>query len=241
LGENPNSVEKIILTASGGAFRGKKAADLQNVTAKDALQHPTWNMGAKITIDSATLMNKGFEAIEAKWLFGLKPEQIEVLVHRQSIIHSFVQFIDGSVKAQLGMPDMRHPIQYALTFPQRINADIQRVDFSKLSNLTFEKPDFETFKNISLAYFAMEKGGNMPCVLNAANEVVVAAFLQNKIGFLQMSDIIEKMLHTVFFIQNPAYEDFVCCDKETRAKVEEMILGVLARKYFCYGTQKAHV
>ena len=223
VGENPNSVEKIILTASGGAFRGKKTADLQKVTAKDALQHPTWNMGAKITIDSATLMNKGFEAIEAKWLFGLKPEQIEILVHRQSIIHSFVQFIDGSIKAQLGVPDMRHPIQYALTFPQRINAGIQRVDFSKLSNLTFEKPDLETFKNISLAYFAMEKGGNMPCILNAANEVVVAAFLQNKIDFLQMSRIIEKMMHSIPFIQNPNYEDFVSCDKETRIKVEEMI------------------
>jgi len=221
LGENINSVEKIILTASGGAFRGKKTTDLQKVTAKDALQHPTWNMGAKITIDSATLMNKGFEAIEAKWLFGLKPEQIEVLVHRQSIIHSMVQFRDGSIKAQLGVPDMRHPIQYALTFPQRINADIQRVDFSKISNLTFEKPDLETFKNLSLAYFAMEKGGNMPCVLNAANEVVVAAFLQNKIGFLQMSDIIEKMLHTIPFIQNPDYEDFTNCDRETRIKVEE--------------------
>jgi len=218
LGENINSVEKIILTASGGAFRGKKAADLQKVTAKDALQHPTWNMGAKITIDSATLMNKGFEAIEAKWLFGLKPEQIEVVVHHQSIIHSMVQFCDGSVKAQLGIPDMRHPIQYALTFPNRLNADIHRIDFSKISNLTFEKPDFETFKNLSLAYFAMEKGGNMPCILNAANEVVVAAFLQNKIGFLQMSDIIEKMLHAIPFIQSPNYEDFVNCDKETREK-----------------------
>jgi len=223
LGENINSVEKIILTASGGAFRGKKAADLQNVTAKDALQHPTWNMGAKITIDSATLMNKGFEAIEAKWLFGLKPEQIEVLVHRQSIIHSMVQFKDGGIKAQLGIPDMRHPIQYALTFPQRINADIQRVDFSKISNLTFEKPDSETFKNLSLAYFAMEKGGNTPCVLNAANEVVVAAFLQDKIGFLQTSDIIEKMLHTISFIPNPDYDDFVSCDKETRTKTLEKI------------------
>jgi len=223
LGENINSVEKIILTASGGAFRGKKATDLQKVTAKAALQHPTWNMGTKITIDSATLMNKGFEVIEAKWLFGLKPEQIEVLVHRQSIIHSMVQFYDGSIKAQLGIPDMHHPIQYALTFPNRLNADIQRVDFSKFNNLTFEKPDFETFKNLSLAYFAMEKGGNMPCVLNAANEVVVAAFLQDKIGFLQMSDIIEKMLHTIPFIQKPDYEDFVSCDKETRIKVEEMI------------------
>ena len=223
LGENINSVEKIILTASGGAFRGKKAADLQKVTAKDALQHPTWNMGAKITIDSATLMNKGFEVIEAKWLFGLKPEQIEVLVHRQSIIHSMVQFNDGSIKAQLGIPDMRHPIQYALTFPNRLNADIQRVDFSKFSNLTFEKPDFETFKNLSLAYFAMEKGGNMPCVLNAANEVVVAAFLQNKIGFLQMGNIIEKMLHTISFIKKPDYEDFVKCDNETRIKTVEKI------------------
>ena len=223
LGENENSVEKIILTASGGAFRGKKTADLQKVTAKDALQHPTWNMGAKITIDSATLMNKGFEMIEAKWLFGLKPEQIEVVVHHQSIIHSMVQFCDGSIKAQLGMPDMRHPIQYALTFPQRLNADIQRVDFSKIENLTFEKPDLETFKNLSLAYFAIEKGGNMPCVLNAANEIVVAAFLQDKIGFLQMSNIIEKMLHTISFIQSPDYEDFVNCDKETRAKTLEKI------------------
>ena len=223
VGENENSVEKIILTASGGAFRGKKNADLQKVTAKDALRHPTWNMGTKITIDSATLKNKGFEVIEAKWLFGLKSEQIDVVVHQQSIIHSLVQFKDGSIKAQLGVPDMRHPIQYALTFPNRMSADIQRVDFSNIGKLTFEKPDLETFKNLQLAYFAMEKGGNMPCVLNAANEVVVSAFLQNKIGFLQMSDIIEKMLHTIPFIQNLNYEDFVNCDKETRKKVEEII------------------
>jgi len=223
LGETENSVEKIILTASGGAFRGKKTADLQNVTAKDALQHPTWNMGAKITIDSATMMNKGFEVIEAKWLFDLKLKQIEIVLHPQSIIHSMVQFIDGSIKAQLGIPDMRQPIQYALTFPNRMKTQVAKIDFSKINNLTFEQPDFETFKNLALAYFAMEKGGNMPCILNAANEVVVAKFLQNKIGFLQMSDIIEKMLHTIPFIQNPDYEDFVNCDKETRKKVEEIV------------------
>ncbi|MDR0829520.1 MAG: 1-deoxy-D-xylulose-5-phosphate reductoisomerase [Prevotellaceae bacterium] len=223
VGENENFVEKIILTASGGPFRGKKTADLQHITAKDALAHPTWNMGAKITIDSATMMNKGFEVIEAKWLFGLKSEQIDVVVQPQSIIHSMVQFVDGSIKAQLGVPDMRHPIQYALTFPQRIEAKIPKIDFSKLSNLTFETPDLQTFKNLSLAYFAMEKGGNMPCILNAANEVVVSAFLQNKIGFLQMSDIIEKMLHTTSFVQNPDYEDYVACDFEVREKTLEMI------------------
>jgi 1-deoxy-D-xylulose-5-phosphate reductoisomerase len=223
VGENEKSVEKIILTASGGAFRGKKRTDLQHVTAKDALAHPTWNMGAKITIDSATLMNKGFEVIEAKWLFAIKSEQIEVVVHRQSIIHSMVQFHDGSIKAQLGQPDMRHPIQYALTFPNRLSSDIQRINFEKLGNLTFEKPDLQTFKNLSLAYFAREKGGNMPCVLNAANEIVVAAFLQDKIGFLQMSDIIEEMLHTISFVKNPNYEDFVKCDKETRIKTLELI------------------
>ncbi|MDR1543038.1 MAG: 1-deoxy-D-xylulose-5-phosphate reductoisomerase [Prevotellaceae bacterium] len=219
VGENENSVEKIILTASGGAFRSKKLADLQNVTAKDALAHPTWNMGAKITIDSATLMNKGFEVIEAKWLFGLQPEQIEVIVQPQSIIHSMVQFIDGSIKAQLGAPDMRHPIQYALTFPHRIAAQVEKLDFSKLSKLTFEKPDLQTFRNLTLACHAMQKGGNMPCVLNAANEVVVEKFLQNKIGFLQMSDVIEKMLQTAPFIQNPAYEDYVECDREIRKLV----------------------
>lgn len=223
VGENPDEVEKIILTASGGPFRTKSYAELQSVLAKDALKHPTWNMGAKITIDSASLMNKGFEVIEAKWLFGLKPEQIDVVIHPQSIIHSMVQFRDSSIKAQLGVPDMRLPIEYALTFPIREKTDFERLDFTKCTNLTFEKPDFQRFRNLQLAFDAMHAGGNMPCVLNASNEIVVAAFLHNKIGFLQMSDIIEKVMARSQFIHQPTYEDYVACDAETRALTNEYI------------------
>ena len=223
-GEGNNPVEKIILTASGGPFRTKSLEELQHVTSAQALKHPNWEMGAKITIDSATMMNKGFEVIEAKWLFGLKPEQIHVVVHPQSIIHSMVQFADSSVKAQLGMPDMRLPIQYAFTYPERILADFERLDFIKFNTFTFEKPDTERFRNLALAYEAMNKGGNMPCILNAANEVVVAAFLQNKIGFLQMSRIIENIMQKIMFIQKPSYEDYVMTDAETRRRTLEEIL-----------------
>lgn len=223
-GEGNNPVEKIILTASGGPFRTKSLEELQHVTSAQALKHPNWEMGAKITIDSATMMNKGFEVIEAKWLFGLEPEQIHVVVHPQSIIHSMVQFADSSVKAQLGMPDMRLPIQYAFTYPERILADFERLDFIKFNTFTFEKPDTERFRNLALAYEAMNKGGNMPCILNAANEVVVAAFLQNKIGFLQMSRIIENIMQKIMFIQKPSYEDYVMTDAETRRRTLEEIL-----------------
>jgi 1-deoxy-D-xylulose-5-phosphate reductoisomerase len=223
IGENEKNIDKIILTASGGPFFGKDTSDLQNVTPAQALNHPTWKMGEKITIDSASMMNKGFEVIEAKWLFGLKPEQIDVIVHRQSIIHSMVQFIDGSVKAQIGKPDMHHPIQYALTFPDRLNANIQRINFAKLGTLSFDEPDLNTFKNLSLSYQALHIGGNMPCVLNAANEEVVYAFLKGKIGFLQMSQIIEKIMQCATFVKNPTYEDYVLCDKEVRIKTLEVI------------------
>lgn len=215
-GEGDNPIDKIILTASGGPFRNKTMDELSHVTSKQALKHPNWEMGAKITIDSATMMNKGFEVIEAKWLFGLKPKQIEVLVHPQSIIHSMVEFADGSIKAQLGMPDMKLPIQYAFTYPDRLKTDFPRVDFLKHSKLTFEKPDTTRFRNLALAYQAMETGGNMPCILNAANEVVVAAFLKNKIGFLQMSNVIEKAMQKVAFIKKPTYEDYVATDAEAR-------------------------
>jgi 1-deoxy-D-xylulose-5-phosphate reductoisomerase len=223
VGEQENSVEKIILTASGGPFRGNNIIDLQNVTPAQALNHPTWKMGNKITIDSASMINKGFEVIEAKWLFDLKSEQIEVVVHPQSIIHSMVQFRDGSIKAQMSKPDMRHPIQYALTFPERLDADIHRIDFAKLGNLSFEKPDLKTFKNLALAYNTLDLGGNMPCVLNAANEIVVYAFIKGQIGFLQMSDIIEKMMQKTAFIKNPTYDDYVFCDNEVRIKTLEEI------------------
>jgi 1-deoxy-D-xylulose-5-phosphate reductoisomerase len=213
-GENDNEIEKIILTASGGPFRNKSIEELRTVTPREALQHPNWAMGAKITIDSATMMNKGFEVIEAKWLFGLSPAQIDVVVHPQSIIHSMVQFIDGSVKAQMGLPDMKLPIQYAFGYPTRLKNNYPRLDFTQ--SLTFEQPDIQKFRNLALAYEAMQRGGNMPCILNAANEVVVEAFLKEKIGFLQMSDIIERAMQTLPFIQNPTYEDYVETDKETR-------------------------
>ncbi len=215
-GEYSNKIEKIILTASGGPFRTYSYKELKNVTAKQALKHPNWEMGAKITIDSASMMNKGFEVIEAKWLFGLDAKQIEVLVHPQSIIHSMVQFTDGAVKAQLGAPDMRLPIQYALTYPERMEADFPRVDFTKTTQLTFEQPDLKKFRNLQFAFDAMRIGGNMPCILNAANEVVVKAFLEEQISFLQMSDLIEKAMQNVKYIAQPTYEDYVDTDKETR-------------------------
>ena len=215
-GEESNPIEKIFLTASGGPFRGKKLDDLKNITKKQALKHPNWSMGAKITIDSATLMNKGLEVIEAKWLFDLSKEQIEVVVHPQSIIHSAVQFQDGSIKAQLGLPDMKLPIQYALGFPKRLSNRFERFSFFDYPNLTFEKPDLETFKNLALAYKAMEKGGNSPCVLNAANEIAVSAFLNDEIGFLNMADLIDNCLEKINFVKNPSLEELIESDLETR-------------------------
>lgn len=222
-GEFHNRIEKIILTASGGPFRGKKKEELADVTRAQALKHPNWNMGAKITIDSATLMNKGLEVIEAKWLFGLSAEQVEVIVHPQSIIHSMVQFEDGSIKAQMGLPDMRLPIQFALTYPDRLKSDFPRFSFTDYPQLTFEKPDMETFRNLALAFEALRRGGNMPCVLNAANEVAVAQFLSDKIGFLKMSEMVERCLGKMHYIQNPSLEDYVLTDKETRVKALELI------------------
>lgn len=223
VGENADEVEKIILTASGGPFRNKSREELATVTAKDALRHPTWQMGAKITIDSASLMNKGFEVIEAKWLFGLRPEQIDVVIHPQSIIHSMVQYRDGSIKAQLGVPDMRLPIEYALTFPQRRQTNFERLDFTKCSQLTFEQPDPKRFRNLALAFEAMRRGGNIPCALNAANEIAVDAFLHERIGFLQMSNLIETVLERTTFIATPSYNDYVACDTETRQLARELI------------------
>ena len=215
-GEFQNPVEKIYLTASGGPFRGKSLDHMINVTREEALNHPNWSMGNKITIDSASMMNKGLEAIEAKWLFGLKPEQIDIIVHPQSIIHSIVQFEDGSMKAQMGLPDMRLPIQYALTFPKRIKSDFERFNFIDYPQLTFEKLDDEIFRNVSLAYHAMEKGGSLPCVLNAANEVAVEMFLKGGIGFLQMSDAIEDAMSNVEFISHPTLDDYMELDKLAR-------------------------
>jgi 1-deoxy-D-xylulose-5-phosphate reductoisomerase len=215
-GEFHNPIEKIYLTASGGPFRGKDAAFLKNIKKEQALKHPNWEMGAKITIDSASLMNKGLEVIEAKWLFNLKPEQIEVIVHPQSIIHSMVQFTDGSIKAQMGLPDMKLPIQYALTYPNRISSDFPRFNFFNYPQFTFEQADTKTFRNLALAFEALHKGGNLPCVLNAANEIAVAAFLKDQIGFLEMSDVVEKCLQTIAFIKKPSYTDYVETDKETR-------------------------
>ncbi len=222
-GEFHNPIEKIILTASGGPFRGYTTEQLAQVTKAQALKHPNWDMGAKITIDSASLMNKGLEVIEAKWLFGLRNEQIEVVVHPQSIIHSLVQFEDGSIKAQLGLPDMKLPIQYALGYPERLKSDYPRFSFLDYPQLTFEQPDLKTFRNLQLAFDAMEKGGNMPCILNAANEVAVSAFLRDETGFLQMSDIIESCLTKVAYIANPSYDDYVETDRETRAQATELI------------------
>lgn len=223
LGEFHNPIEKIILTASGGPFRGKSRAELEKVTKAQALKHPNWDMGAKVTIDSASLMNKGLEVIEAKWLFGLTPEQIEVVVHPQSIIHSLVQFEDTSMKAQMGLPDMRVPIQFALSYPERLAADFPRFNFLDYPSLTFEQPDMETFRNLQLAFTAMEKGGNMPCILNAANEIAVDEFLKENIGFLGMSDIVENCMAQVPYIAQPSYEDYVETDKITRIKAQELI------------------
>lgn len=222
-GEGNNPIEKILLTASGGPFRTTPIDQLKNATAAQALNHPNWTMGAKITIDSASMMNKGFEMIEARWLFDVAPQNIEVLVHPQSIIHSMVQFADSSIKAQLGMPDMRLPIQHAFTYPERLTTDFPRVDFMQFNQLTFEKPDFNKFRNLAFAYDAIDKGGNMPCILNAANEIVVDAFLHDKIGFMQMSDIIENVMAKASFVTKPSYEDYVKCDTETRILTKEMI------------------
>lgn len=216
VGEEMNPIEKIILTASGGPFLGKDRAYLQHVTREEALKHPNWCMGDKVTIDSASLMNKGLEVIEAKWLFGLRPEQIEVIIHPQSIIHSLVQFEDGSLKAQLGIPDMKLPIQYALGFPKRLKSDLERFSFSAYPNLTFQSPDMKIFPNLSLAYRALNKGGNLPCVLNAANEVTVNAFLEGKLGFFDMSAVIEKTMNSVAFIATPDLNDYVETDSEAR-------------------------
>jgi 1-deoxy-D-xylulose-5-phosphate reductoisomerase len=223
VGEFHNPIEKIILTASGGPFRGKDRLYLESVTKAQALKHPNWDMGAKITIDSASLMNKGLEVIEAKWLFGLSKEQIEVVVHPQSIIHSLIQFEDGSIKAQLGLPDMRIPIQFALSYPDRLKADFPRFDFAKYPNLTFEQPDIETFRNLGLAFKALEQGGNAPCILNAANEIVVAAFLREEIGFLEMSDIIAEAMIKADFVKNPTLEDYINTDKMSRIITQELI------------------
>lgn len=223
VGETYNPIEKIYLTASGGPFRGRLRNDLLNITKAQALKHPNWEMGAKITIDSASLMNKGLEVIEAKWLFDLKAEQIDVVVHPQSIIHSAVQFEDGSIKAQLGVPDMKLPIQYALGFPERLKNTFKRFSFMDYPNLTFEKPDLETFRNLQLAYNAMEKAGNMPCILNAANEIAVAAFLKDKIGFLNMSDLIADCMEKITFVSNPTLEDYVATNKETRILANELL------------------
>ncbi len=222
-GEQNNPLEKIILTASGGPFRGKKAGELATVTREQALRHPNWEMGAKITIDSATLMNKGLEVIEAHWLFGMQRQQIEVVVHPQSIIHSLVQFEDGSIKAQMGLPDMKLPIQYALTYPERLKTTFPRFNFAAYPALTFEPPDLDTFRNLALAYESMDKGGNMPCVLNAANEVAVEAFLQDKIGFLDMPELIATCLAKIPHIKQPDLNDYVETDKETRIKAQELI------------------
>jgi 1-deoxy-D-xylulose-5-phosphate reductoisomerase len=223
VGEMRNPVEKVILTASGGPFLGRKTNYLVNVKREHALQHPNWSMGAKISIDSATLMNKGLEMIEAKWLFNLQPGQIEVLVHPQSVIHSMVQFEDGSIKAQLGLPDMKLPIQYAMGFPKRIRNDFPRCDFVKLKALTFEEPDLRTFRNLALAIEALHKGGNLPCVLNAANEIAVYAFLRNRIGFLDMTDVIEKTMHKVSYLPMPTLEEYYESDGEARSYAADII------------------
>ena len=221
--EPNNALEKVILTASGGPFRTFTMEQLQHVTKELALKHPNWDMGAKITIDSATMMNKGFEVIEAKWLFGVRPDQIEVVVHPQSVIHSMVQYEDGAVKAQLGMPDMRLPIQYAFSYPQRIKASFDRLDFSTMKELTFEQPDTTRFRCLALAYEALNQGGNMACIVNAANEIVVSAFLRDRISFLRMSEVIEQTMGKVPFIQTPTYEDYVATDAEARRIAESLI------------------
>ena len=223
VGETRNRIEKVILTASGGPFLGKKPNFLVNVKRDHALQHPNWNMGAKVSIDSATLMNKGLEMIEAKWLFNLEPDQVQVMVHPQSIIHSMVQFEDGSMKAQMGWPDMKLPIQYALSFPRRLKSSFPRYDFKKSNQLTFEEPDVKTFRNLALATDALFKGGNLPCVLNAANEIAVYAFLRNRIGFLDMTDVIERVMDKVPFIEKPTLEEYYESDGESRQYAASLI------------------
>lgn len=223
IGEENNPVEKIYLTASGGPFRGKDVNFLSKITREQALKHPNWVMGAKITIDSATLMNKGLEVIEAKWLFDLDISRIDVIIHPQSVIHSIVQFEDGSMKAQMGLPDMKLPIQYALGYPQRIANNFRRFSFPEYSQLTFEQPDMNTFKNLALAYKALEKGGNMPCIVNAANEVVVAEFLNNKVGFLQMSEIIKKCMEEISYVSVPDLSDYMETDSETRIFARKLV------------------
>lgn len=223
MGESHNPIEKVILTASGGPFRGKKREDLAQVTRAQALKHPNWTMGAKITIDSASLMNKGLEVIEAAWLFDVHASQIDVVVHPQSIVHSLVQFEDGSIKAQLGLPDMKLPIQFALGYPNRMQANFPRFDFKDYASLTFEQPNVETFRNLGLAFQALEKGGNMPCILNAANEVAVDAFLKDEIGFLQMSDLLSNCMAQGTFLTSPSLEDYVNTDKTTRIMAQEWV------------------
>lgn len=222
-GEGNNRIDKILLTASGGPFRNFSAEQLTKVTKKEALNHPNWDMGMKVTIDSSTLMNKGFEMIEAKWLFDVKPSQIEVLIHPQSIIHSMVQFDDNTIMAQLGQPDMRAPIQYAFSYPERLKLEMEPVDFIKLTQLTFEGPDRDRFPNLNFAYEAIEKGGNMPCILNAANEVAVSLFLEDKIGFYEMSSLIEKAMERSAFMREPTLSDYIQCDKETREIIYSLV------------------
>lgn len=221
-GEN-SQIEKILLTASGGPFRKHSKEQLQSVTKKEALKHPNWDMGAKVTIDSASLMNKGLEMIEAKWLFGVEPDQIEVVVHPQSIIHSMVQFEDASIIAQLGLPDMHLPIQYALAYPKRLKSNFERLDFFKLQTMTFEKPDTDRFRNLAFAFEAARLKGNMACIMNAANEIAVEAFLHDKVGFLEMSDVIEKTMQKVSFVHTPTYDDYVQTDTEARYIAKEFI------------------
>ncbi len=223
VGETRNKLEKVILTASGGPFLGRKPNYLVNVKREHALQHPNWTMGAKITIDSATLMNKGLEMIEAKWLFNLVPEQIQVVIHPQSVIHSMVQFEDGSIKAQMGMPDMKLPIQYALGFPRRLPNDYPRLDFKKFNSLTFEEPDLRTFRNLALSMDALNKGGNLPAVMNAANEIAVYAFLRNRVNFLDMTDVIEKTMHKIPFVEHPTLEEYYESDGEARTYAADLM------------------
>ena len=223
VGELGNPIEKILLTASGGPFRKFTKEQLATVTKEQALKHPNWSMGAKITIDSASMMNKGFEVMEARWLFGVKPEQIEVLVHPQSIIHSAVQFEDGAIKAQLGMPDMRIPIQYAFSYPDRLKSDFPRIDFDLCTQLTFEHPDTEKFRNLALAFEAISEGGNMPCIINAANEIANAAFLHDEVSFLGMSDVIEQTMQKASFIHKPTFDDYMATDREAREIAKDLI------------------
>jgi len=231
VGEENNAIEKIILTASGGPFRGKTAKFLTNVTREHALKHPNWVMGAKITIDSATLMNKGLEVIEAKWLFDLSADQIDVIVHPQSIVHSLVQFEDGSIKAQMGLPDMKLPIQYALAYPNRLKNNFKRFNFVDYPQLTFEKPDLTTFRNLGFAFEALNKGGNMPCIVNAANEIAVAGFLADNLGFLAMSEVIENCMQGINFQTRPTLDDYLNTDKETRIFAQNLIKQMPQKAY----------